>query len=280
MKFLKPIKSSVSLKKRSSINAALAEASAKKAAKQRQNFVPKQRDESTGPVTKVKLNVSGNRRGLHMQDSPPDSEEMRRRRAMRRLWNKKMPSLHCSQCQFSSQCPQFRAGYECAFLPFLNSHSIDSEQDLLFYAKELCGENVKRAQLMLIMERLSGAKPDLDTSEALSHVFQQMMALHERLTDQGDTSIEVETTDGTIIGRLFGNLDRLVGSTKTAHETTLDVPAYAAESKLLDDEPIQTDAIATPRREVSAELVRELSMMSTKDSPGRSEPATPIQESL
>ena len=230
------------------------------------------------PTTRVKLNVKGNRRGMHMQDNPPDSEEMKRRRAMRRLWNKKMPSLHCSNCQFSAQCPQFKAGFECAFLPFLNSHRVENENDLLFYAKELCGEGVKRAQLMILMERLSGAKPDIDTTEALSHVFQQVMLLHQRMTEKDEATLEVESTDGTIIGRLFGNLDKLLGQTRTQQATDLAAPQHAKELLLEDRKETPAELIVEPKRTGNEELMRELAVFSVKQATPAQK--APIQEEL
>jgi hypothetical protein len=213
------------------------------------------------PTTKVKLNIRGNRRGMHLADNPPESEEMRKRRAMRRLWNKQMPELQCSTCQFSSQCPQYRAGYVCAFLPFLNSHQIEDEKDLLFYAKELCGENVKRAQLMLIMERLSGAKPDIDTSEALALVFNQIMDLHQRFVDQDTTTLELESSDGTIIGRLFGGLDSLIGRTREAHKNPIQTPQYEGEIRIDEQVVRPTKKLTDKQKKPHEDLIGELAFL-------------------
>ena len=234
-----------------------------------------ERREIKATTAKLKVNIRGNRTGMHLHDNPPSSEDMRKRRAMRRLWNKQMPSLHCSGCQFSSQCPQFRAGYQCAFQPFIDSHSIESEQDLIFYAKELLGENIQRAQLSILIERLSGAKPDLDTSEALSHLFAQLMQLHTKLTEP-DASLEIETSDRTIIGRLFGGLDSLLGTTRDQISKPLETPMLAAEINLDNQVQNVDNRAAIMQRDLIGELALIKSGVNTTLPPSQH----PIQEEL
>src|SRR6185436_14487660 len=50
------------------------------------------------PKTVLKVNVSGNLRGIHNRINPPTSERMRKVRAMRRFYNKQMPVLACNNC--------------------------------------------------------------------------------------------------------------------------------------------------------------------------------------
>ena len=113
---------------------------------------------------------------------------------------------------------------------------------------------------MLIMERLSGAKPDIDTSEALSHVFSQLMQLHERLTQADDATLEIESQDGTIIGRLFGGLDRLLGQTKDAYTNPVSSPQATKEAEL-------EMASAPLRKKPNNELIGELAVLRSGATP-------------
>lgn len=169
------------------------------------------------------LNKSGDRRGMHMVESPPDPETMRKIRAARKFYGKKMPVLQCANCQFSQQCPQFRAGYECAFLPLLDSHGIQDTEDLVFYMKELLGANMRRTQLQLLMETLTGAKPSLEVSEALNLAFMQLTKLHEMTSSSDSLSVEINDGKGTIIGQLFGSLGTLVETTKQSKANPINV---------------------------------------------------------
>lgn len=197
---------------------------------------PRQQADSAGqqPGTRLRLNMSGNLRGMHGNQPKLGSEHMRKLRAMQRLDNNQLPNLACSNCAFSANCPKFRAGYECAFIPFLKSHRIESEDDLMFYMGELCTSQMQRAQLLLIFERLQGGKPDLETSESLAHAFDQLNKFQQVLAERGKVTIEVDTDDGSIIGKLFGSLDQLVHDTESA-QLTPQVLDSAGEANLLAD---------------------------------------------
>lgn len=218
-----------------------------------------QRAKELGANTKIKLNLRGNRRGMHLQG---DGERMKQLRAMRRLWNAKMPVMHCNNCAFSQQCPQFKAGYECAFNRFFDAHAIQNEDDLIFYAKQLCEQSMKRSQKMLLAETLSGGAPSLETSEAISIAFAQLMQLYDRVSDSAE--VEIESSDSTIIGRLFGGLDGLMSETVRAVSDPITVPSSNAEALLEDtgvtDVPL--DATQTPRKAYDPELVRAIAASS------------------
>lgn len=211
--------------------------------------------DDSGPKVKVRFNVKGNQRGMHLAG---DSDEMRKRRALRRLWNTRMPVLHCSNCQFSQQCPAFKAGYECAFNRFFNAHSIESEDDLIYYAKELATQGVKRAQRMLVAETLSGGSPSLETTEALSHVFGQLMQLHDRVTNNAEVEIEGDGSS-SLISKLFGGLTGIMDSTRSAVSNPIHIPGTSAEALLEDtgaSEVIPLGSDSPPRKFADPDLVR------------------------
>ena len=170
---------------------------------------------ANNPTTTLKLNVKGDLRGMHMAKNPPDSDHMRKVRAMRNFYNKQMPVLQCSHCSFSTQCPKFKAGFECAFLPFLNSHKVESTEDLKQYGKMLVESNMRRVHMSLMMESMTGGAPTLETTESLNLAFQQVMQLDERLDSQSELTLE--TDDQSIIGKLFGTIDELVDDTTGCH---------------------------------------------------------------
>lgn len=134
---------------------------------------------------------------------------------MRKLWNPALPSLKCSNCAFSTQCSQYRMGYECAFLPFLTSHKIESVADLKFYMKELLTEGIRRAQTGMLMETLTGAAPSLELTEALNGLYHQFSnALQLEMKTAGGSD-ELEASHN-VIGDLFGSMETLVSSTRAA----------------------------------------------------------------
>lgn len=162
-----------------------------------------------GPRAAVQLKLSGPLQTTKILNS-------------RRLWHQKLPVLACNGCQFASQCPQFRAGYECAFAPLNREIKIQSEEDVLAYARELASLSLKRAQQMMIGEQLSGAMPSPEHTEAMTNIFNQLMALYDRMATRAE--ITVENEDGSIIGRLFGGADGLLASTEQTLAIPLEVP--------------------------------------------------------
>lgn len=226
---------------------------------------------SSGTKAKVTLHLRGNRQG---QSTETGDERTAVRRAMRRLWNSKMPVMHCNNCAFSQQCPQFKAGYECSFNRFFMAHEIKDEHDLIFYAKELAREGVTRAQKMILAETLSGGAPGLETTEALSIAFTQLMQLHDRVTDTAE--VELESADGTIIGNLFSGLASLTRATDAAIENPVEMPATASEALLLEDagaSEAARDPSQAPKKMFDRELVRAFAASNSPDK-------KPISETL
>jgi hypothetical protein len=228
--------------------------SAKKAkADLQQSLVPaKSRTEiaTTSPKTKLTVNIKGNLRGMH---NSGDSEHMKKVRAMRRFYNKQMPQLACTSCAFASACPQFKAGYECAFLPFLNSHKIEDERDMLNALKDMASAGVRRMHLATIMETLTGGTPTLETTEALNLTFMQLAKLHEISSKSNEASLTVETEDGGIINRIFGGLGNLLDSTREAQTKPIEVLPEQLEN------PVDSSAVLVDSsvQDVNLDLLRE-----------------------
>jgi hypothetical protein len=202
------------------------------------------------------VNVSGNKRGMHLKGS---SEKMRALRAMRRIYrNKQLPVLQCSSCAYAQQCPSFKAGYECAYLPFLNSHNIDSEADTIFYLREMITAKIRRDQLGTIMETMSGAAPSLELSESMQMTIESLFKLHERMQETSESEISVEG-DKSIIGHLFGNVENLLSDTKSAQlEYNETVPVPSAKKEIGDVIDIEVETIPNVRpQKVNQELMNE-----------------------
>lgn len=140
----------------------------------------------------------------------------------RRLWHAKLPVLACNGCQFAAQCPQFRAGYECAFSSFSKDISIKTEEDVLAYARELASLSLKRAVQVMIGEQLSGSAPTLEQTEALANIFSQLMALYDRMSTRAE--VTVDDAGGTIIGKLFGGAGGLLEATEQTLSTPIELP--------------------------------------------------------
>lgn len=195
-----------------SLKAQMAVASAERAEKQR----------TPSAVSLMPVRSPNDGRGQHNVTNPPSSDHMAKVRQFRKLWNSKMPTLACANCAFSAQCPQFRSGYECAFSPFLNGHKIETADDLMFYAKELLQQNLRRGQQAMLMETLSGASPSLELSESLNATFMQLMSLHQRMTEGGNSDNSFGGKNPLVI-QLFGDVRTLLRDTAACRSNPIEV---------------------------------------------------------
>lgn len=168
--------------------------------------------------------------GQHFKDNPITSDEQKRRRAMRKFYGRHMPVPQCSTCAFSTNCPQFKADFECAFLPFLNSHTVGSVEELMTAMENTVEANTQRLHLATIFERLSGAAPSAELSESYAMQFQQLQQLYELKKNGGLRAPEQKNS--TIV-QLFGNVQMLVNTTAQHHKDIADAPI---------DIPIETDS--------------------------------------
>jgi hypothetical protein len=182
---------------------------------------PKTEGNKTTVKVSMPLNRAGNMRGMH---NAGESEQMQKVRAMRKIYNKQMPVPQCNNCAFSQTCPKFRAGFECAFLPFLGAHGVDTPKDLMEYMKDLVASNFRRAQMATALETLSGGAPSLELSESLMMLFNMTRDLAEFMREEEDKAgtLDLETNDKSVIGKLFGGMDNLLGQTKNAIDNPLD----------------------------------------------------------
>lgn len=154
-----------------------------------------------------------------------------------KLWNKNMPRLSCNSCAMTAQCPQYRAGYECAFLPFLHGHTIESESDLMHYAKELAKENVRRVQVGMMMETMTGQQPSVELSEQSALAFGQLMQLHERVTAR----MEVQGDgDGSILNNIFGDMRNLMAHTDAASVERAD---FVIDEQMAEQDKTRTELV-------------------------------------
>lgn len=192
----------------------------------------------------------------------------------RKMHGRHLPVLACSRCSISSNCPKFKAGYECAYLPYLNSHKVESTDDLLKYMKLMVGNSMKRAQMMSIVESASGGMPSLETSEALDTAFRQLKELHGVMKAEiPDDTLEIEA-DSSIVGSLFGGMKmkRVMDDTETMfrNDPMLSLPA---EVKRSDSDPVQQVSVAHLSTQ---ELIKDMLLSPTgKDKMGLNGPAMP-----
>lgn len=204
---------------------------AREEASQKASVVPLKRVDAPqrhGRIT-IKTNKIGDFRGKNPA-SHFDSETARLARAKRKIYNKKMPVLACNSCVYSANCPEFKAGYVCAYNELINSHSLETLEEQHEALKNIALAGMRRFHLATAMETLSGAPPSLELTETSALIFGMVKQYTETLN--GTTEVTIE--EGGVIGELFGGLGNLLGETTKAIENPPDLlPAVSADNPAL-----------------------------------------------
>jgi hypothetical protein len=172
-------------------------------------------------------------------------------RKARKFYGRHLPVLACNSCTLSRVCPKFRAGFECAFLPFLHSHSVETTTDLVTYMKDFVGNSMRRAQLMNIIETANGGMPSVETSEALDMAFRQLKELHGVMSERTEESVSIEG-DESLIGTIFGGMQakQLLDATREMKrvDPVVDLPKVEG-TEMSSAMPVGDD--------IAAELVKD-----------------------
>lgn len=180
-----------------------------------------------------------------------ENEDTKRKWKARSFFGRHLTTLQCNNCTISRVCPKFKAGYECAYLPYLNSHKIETAGDLIRYMKQFAENSMRRAQLMSIQESASGGMPSLEASEALDMAFKQLKDLHTVITEENEESVELEGSH-SLIGSIFGGMKakKLLEETREMKrvDPIVDIPQTPVP---------QATAAELQAQDISAELIRD-----------------------
>lgn len=142
-------------------------------------------------------NAAGNKRGMHL--TPEKAKEIR---ANRVFYSRREPVLQCNRCEHYNSCPQFRAGYECAFLAVLGQHKIETIDDITKAMKALAEAGMQRAHRAMLFETLSGGHPTEENTIAIDSAYQKLQSLADLNKEQGLETLSISAPKG-IIGELL-----------------------------------------------------------------------------
>jgi len=242
-------KTSSGLKLRSALLRKSEAVSREEAKKRQASPKPLKRIEPPAPAINGRITIKTNKVGNFRGTNPTshfDSEAAKLARAKRKIYNKQMPVLACNNCVYSATCPQFKAGYVCAYNELINSHSLQTQEEQREALRNLAEAGMRRFHLATAMETLSGAPPSLELTETSALVFGMVKQYTE--LENGMTEVTIE--QGGVIGELFGGLDNLIGETTKAVENPPDA------LPVIEGKPLALKEGAEVVREVADDYVK------------------------
>ena len=165
-------------------------------------------------------------------------------RKPKQLYSKKYPKFACDTCYAAQKCPEYKAGYVCAFHKMFNRFDTRDMGDIIQAMQGMVSHNLARMQRAMVMETINGTVDPNVTSfinqnMALLNNLRQMYecgsaeVLKQTRIVRADGTRE-ETTQitnpqgGGILEKLFGNLGTSSDS-KDEDVVTVDSPSEEEE---------------------------------------------------
>ena len=143
-------------------------------------------------------------------------------RKPKKVYSKKYPKYACDTCYAAQKCPEYKAGYVCAYNNMFNRFDTRDMADIIQAVQGIVEHNMARMQRAMIMEVMNGTIDPvttqlMDTNIRYMQMLKQMYecgspeVLRQTRVIRADGSEEHTTSitnpqSGGILERLFGNM--------------------------------------------------------------------------
>lgn len=146
-------------------------------------------------------------------------------RKPKNIYSDKYPKLVCDTCYKSGDCPQYKAGYVCAYDRALKKFDTRNLDDIIDAMQSMTNVNLQRMQRAMMFETMDGGMPTPEVTGLIDQnirLLQKMKELQDhspkavlsqRRVVNADGSQEVETqmhmnpNQGGILSQIFGASD-------------------------------------------------------------------------
>ncbi len=162
------------------------------------------------------------------------------------IYSSKYPRINCDTCYKSGDCPEYRAGFVCAFDKMFKRFDTRNSEDVMDAMSSMINHNLERLQRAMMFEIMDGGMPTvevtglIDQNAKLLEKFQQIKqtnaqtVLQQRRTIMMDgtetieNSMSVNPSSGGILSQIFGSpskatKDEDVDSLKKEFEDVIEV---------------------------------------------------------
>lgn len=145
-------------------------------------------------------------------------------RKPKKVYSKKYPKFACDTCYAAQKCPEYKAGYVCAYNDMFNRFDTRSMGDIIQAVQGIVEHNMARMQRAMIMEVMNGTIDPvtsqlMDTNIRYMQMLKQMYefgspeVLRQTHIIRADGSEEKTTSitnpqSGGILERLFGGMTK------------------------------------------------------------------------
>jgi hypothetical protein len=144
-------------------------------------------------------------------------------RKPRNIYSQLYPKLNCDTCYKSGECPQYQAGFVCAFDKMFKRFDSRNVDDVVESMQGMVNFNMERLQRAMIFETLDGGMPTAEVtglidqnvrlmekmkdliSTAPKTVIEQRRVIKADGTEESTTTMNVNPSQGGILSQIFGS---------------------------------------------------------------------------
>lgn len=172
-------------------------------------------------------------------------------RKPKKVYSKKYPKLACDTCMAAAKCPEYKAGYVCAYNKMFDRFSCRDMGDIIQSVQGIVEHNMTRMQKSMIMETINGTIDPvttqlMDTNIRYMNMLKQMYecgsteVLKQTKVVRADGSEETTTSvtnpqSGGIMEKLFGSMMKANQSEEAKEENKDIIEVQANEEENTTD---------------------------------------------
>ena len=118
----------------------------------------------------------------------------------KKLMSDKFPKMSCDRCFSAQKCPEYKAGYVCAYNEMFSRYSSRNTADIIQAMQGITDFSLARLQKGMIQEMLGGGMPDPLVTQMMQQsmgYLQQMQKLYDISSPETLRQTKVVKADGT-----------------------------------------------------------------------------------
>lgn len=140
----------------------------------------------------------------------------------KKLYSEKYPKMACDRCMNAQTCPEYRAGYVCAYNKMFQRYDTRDMGDVIQAMQGIVDYSMQRLQRGIMSEMLNGGVPDGNVSQMMNQsmgLLTQLQRVYEcgspevlrqtkivRADGTQETTTTLSNPQGGILSQIFGGM--------------------------------------------------------------------------
>lgn len=155
----------------------------------------------------------------------------------KKMYSNKYPKMACDMCINAQKCPEYKAGYVCAYNKMFDRYNTRDMSDIIQAMQGIVDFSLTRLQRGMLSETMNGGLPDPSVTGMMNQtmgLLTQLQRMYECGSQEVIRQTKIVRSDGTqemttqvsnpqaggILERIFGDMS--TGETENNEETTVE----------------------------------------------------------